>query len=89
MIFGDSIFVNELQNNKENSEFLDLHFITLEKYFERYKKISLNDKQLEKFLNGVQLNINKDNGIYTVNCKNKIIGTGIIDGNMLKRDIIL
>lgn len=87
--FGDAIYINELQKNKENEQFLNLHFITLEKYFEKYKEIFLNEEQLKKFLNGVKININNNDGIYKIRCRDKIIGTGIIEKNCLKRDIIL
>lgn len=89
MKFGNTIFIQELQENKNNKNFFSKNFITLEKYFEKYNEIYLNENQLEKFLNGVKLNINKNNGIYTIKCENKVIGTGTIEENKLKRDIIL
>ena len=70
--FGDAIYINELQKNKENEQFLNLHFITLEKYFEKYKEIFLNEEQLKKFLNGVKININNNDGIYKIRCRDKI-----------------
>lgn len=89
MRFGDAIYINELQENKDNKQFLNTNFITLEKYFEKYEKIVLNERQLELFTNGVKININKEDGIYRIECKNTIIGTGEIKENKLKRDIIL
>ena len=41
------------------------------------------------FLNGVKININKPNGIYKIIRNNIIIGTGIVENNKLKRDIII
>lgn len=87
--YGDAIFINELQENIENKQFINKNFITLEKYFENYDEIVLTEMQLEKFLNGVKIKNNKNNGIYKIKCENKIIGTGTIEENKLKRDIIL
>lgn len=89
MKFGNTIYIRELQENKDNKQFLNTNFITLEKYFEKYKKIVLNERQLELFINGVKINTNKEDGIYRIECKNIIIGTGEIKENKLKRDIIL
>ena len=89
MKYGDAIFINELQENIENNQFINKNFITLEKYFENYDEIVLTEMQLEKFLNGVKIENNKNNGIYKIKCNNKIIGTGTIEENKLKRDIIL
>ena len=89
MKFGNTIYVQELQENKDNKQFLNTNFITLEKYFEKYEKIVLNERQLEMLINGVKININKKDGIYRIECKNTIIGTGEIKENKLKRDIVL
>lgn len=89
MLFGKSICLEELQKNKDNKQFISSHFITLERYFEKFEDIELNKKQIELFLNGVKLNINKNDGIYRVMCEKELIGTGIIEDNKLKRDIII
>lgn len=89
LIFGDSIYLDELQEGKDNKQFINSHFITLEKYFEKFEEINLNEKQLQFFLNGVKLTNNKNDGIYRIKCENKLIGTGTIENNKLKRDIIL
>ena len=78
-----------MQENKDNIEYISNYFISLEKYFEKFDEINLDDKKLEMFLNGVKLNTKLKNGIYRINCKNRLVGIGIVECNRLKRDIIL
>ena len=78
-----------MQENKDNKDFIFSHFINLEKYFEKYNVINLNKKQLELFLNGVKLNINGNDGIYRIKNGDILTGTGILENNKLKRDIII
>ena len=84
----DSITIKELQENKENIDFIDEKIITIEELFKDNKKIELNDRKLELFINGVQLTIENKDDIYRIYNNNKFIGTGIIKNNLLKRDII-
>lgn len=88
-LFGDSVTIEDLQANKDDKNFICTHSIDLEKYFKKYDVINLNKKQLELFLNGVKLNINNNDGIYRINSENMLIGTGILENNKLKRDIII
>ena len=85
----NSITIEELEENKENSEFLNKHFISFEKHFENNKKITLNDKKLSLFLNGVKLSYDLEDGIYNIYNNNRFIGIGIVKKQLLKRDIIL
>ena len=85
----DSIKIEELERNKENKEILKKYFITLEEYFINNESISLDDRKLNMFLNGVKLTYKMPNGIYKIYNNNKFIGIGNIDNELLKRDIIL
>lgn len=85
----DSIEIEELERNKENKEILKKYFITLEEYFINNESISLDDRKLNRFLNGVKLTYKMPNGIYKIYNNNKFIGIGNIDNELLKRDIIL
>lgn len=82
----DSIEIKELERNKE---ILKKYFITLEEYFINNESISLDDRKLNMFLNGVKLTYKMPNGIYKIYNNNKFIGIGNIDNELLKRDIIL
>ena len=85
----DSIEIEELERNKENKEILKKYFITLEEYFINNESISLDDRKLNMFLNGVKLTYKMPNGIYKIYNNNKFIGIGNIDNELLKRAIIL
>lgn len=87
----DSITIDELNNIIQKNE-LDKTktIITLEKLFEKIPSISLDNRKLELFLNGVMLTQKQNEGVYKIyNQKDEFIGTGTIKDNLLKRDIIL
>lgn len=81
----DSITIEEL----ENQEIVSNKFITIEKYFNDYEKIVLNERKLQLFLNGVQLTYELKDGIYKIYKENEFIGIGTVKNKLLKRDIIL
>lgn len=72
----------DIDNNKN-------FFITIEKLFENNENFILNQDLLDKFLNGVMIKNNKNDGIYKVYIDNKFIGIGINKEKRLKRDIII
>lgn len=86
---NNSITIEELEQEVNNTEFIKKHFITIEKLFQNSEAIILEDKKLELFLNGVKLTNKKPNGIYKIYNNNKFIGLGIIENQLLKRDIII
>ena len=58
--------------------------------FENSPLIKLDDRKLGLFLNGVMLTQKYDDGVYKIyNKTNEFVGTGTIQNNLLKRDIIL
>ena len=86
----DAITLEELEENKDNIDFLKAHILTIEKLFDKEQKICLNDKKLTLFLNGVQLSFELKEGIYKIYDVNKnFIGIGIIKNNLLKRDVVI
>jgi tRNA pseudouridine55 synthase len=84
----NAITIDELQESLNNKDFLDSHFISLEKVFGNFDCIKLDEKRLELFLNGVCLTQNMPDGVYRI-YSDCFIGTGTIKDNLLKRDIIL
>ena len=60
----------------------------MEDLLKDYPKIELKNKDLELFLNGVNLKLDKEDGIYNI-YTDKYIGTGIVSNSKLKRDIII
>ena len=84
----DAITLEELEQNKDNEEFLKNNIISIEKVFENKNKINLNKRKTELFLNGVKLTYNLEDDIYLVYSNNKFIGLGKVKDNLLKRDVI-
>ena len=87
----NSITLEELENNKDNIDFLKKYIITIEKLFIKNEKIVIDTKKkIDLFLNGVQLTYKLNDGIYRVyDCNNNFIGTATIKDMLLKRDIIV
>ena len=86
----DSSKIQELEENKEDTKYLESKIISVEEIFKNKEKIKLDDKKMQLFLNGVKITQNQENDIYRIYDKNeKFIGIGIIQDKLLKRDIIL
>ena len=86
----DSITVDDLEKNINNEEFINNKIISIEKLFCEKNSIKLDDRKLQLFLNGVKLTQKYDDDIYKIYDKNnKFIGIGIIENQLLKRDIVL
>ena len=79
----DSVSIEEFEKNPTK------YIIPLEKIFKENESISLTDKKLELFLNGVKLKENKQDGVYKIYNNNLFIGTGTVKEKILKRDIII
>lgn len=83
---------NYIEKNKQNysEKNNEKCLISIENFFENKQSIRLNNFDLKKFLNGVKLQTNMNDDIYKIydegNC---FIGIGIVNNNLLKRDIIL
>ena len=82
----NAYILNELKNN---NELIEEKLISIEKIFKDKENIILNNKQLELFLNGVQLKVDKKDEIYKVYTNNNFIGLGIINAKRLRRDVII
>ena len=83
----DSISLDELEDNKNNNDFLQKHLITIEKLFIKlYKE---NEIKLQLFLNGVKFSLNNPEGLYRIyDENNKFIGIGCIESGRLSRKIV-
>lgn len=86
---SNTVTVKELEDNIKNQDFIEKHFITIEKIFKDLKSIQLDNKKLQLFLNGVQLSSDLIEGTYKVYNDNKFIGIGTVKNKLLKRDIVL
>ena len=83
---SNSVTLEQIQNNPNE---LKKYLITIEDIFKDKEDMNLDNKKLQLFLNGVQLNFNKEEGIYKIYNANKFIGIGCIKNTKLKRDIVL
>lgn len=85
----EAITIEKLEEYIENKKYEDLNIITMEELLKEKEKIVLNEKKLEMFLNGVKIKIENKTGIYRIYNENKqFIGTGVVQENKLKRDVI-
>lgn len=62
-------------------------FIELENIID--KKIDIEDKEIKKLLNGVEIKTNKEDGLINIYNDGKFLGIGEIKNNKLKRKIII
>mgnify|MGYP004466396515 FL=1 len=86
----DSITVADLEKNINDNQFINNKIISVEKIFEEKNSIELDEKKLQLFLNGVKLTQKYPDDIYKIYNKNSsFIGIGIIENQLLKRDIVL
>lgn len=81
----DSITIEQLEKQSNN---IEKNIITVEQLLKEIPSIKLDKVQLNKFLNGVKIHINKEDGLYNI-YEQKYIGTGIIKDRKLKRDVIV
>lgn len=85
-----AITIEELNNNKDDIDFIDKHFISFEQLLSDKQEITLENRELELFLNGVKLTKNMPDDVYRIKDENNsFIGTGEVKKGMLKRDVIL
>jgi len=85
-----AITIEELENNISNEQFIQQHFISIEKAFEDKKSIKIEEKRIKHFLNGVKLSFNLKDDLYKIyDEKSNFIGIGSVKNNLLKREIIL
>ena len=84
-----SISLEELEQNKDNEEFLKNNVISIENIFENKNKINLNERKKELFLNGVKLTYDLEDDIYLVYSNDVFLGLGIVQNKLLKRDVIV
>lgn len=86
---NNTITVEELKKYEEDKKKIENKIITIEQIFNNKEEIQLNNKQLELLLNGVKLTMNSKDDIYRLYNNSKFIGLGIVNKNILKRDVII
>ncbi|MDE5830891.1 MAG: tRNA pseudouridine(55) synthase TruB [Clostridia bacterium] len=81
--------ISEIEEHKENLEFIEDKIISIEDIFKNKPKIVLNKRKLELFLNGVKLSTNEKEGVYRIYEERDFIGIGEVKEKLLKRDIVV
>lgn len=84
----DAVSMDELEKNIQDTKFVERHFITLEKLFQENGSIHLDDRKLQLFLNGVRLTQKIKDGNYRIYHNDIFIGIGVVENQLLKRDIV-
>lgn len=67
----------------------NIPYISIEELMKDKEKISIENKRLQPFLNGIKLTMKRPDGVYRIYCEQKFIGIGVVNQELLKRDIIL
>ena len=86
-LIEDAITIEEFKHKIENNDLSNI--IPIERIFSSTEKIKIEDKLLDKYLNGVSINANNADGVYRIYLNDKFIGLGTIYNNKLKRDLVL
>ena len=80
----------EISKIVKKEELVKEHLITIEQFFKNKGKINLHQNQFKMFLNGVNLRMSLEDGIYRIyNEDFEFVGIGEVKDNRLKRDICL
>lgn len=86
----DSVTIEELEQNKNDQEYIQKNVITIEDFLaNKNKDINLDEKKLNLFLNGVQLTYRLKDGLYRIYNGSTFIGIGLVKNTLLKREIIV
>lgn len=86
----NSISIKELEELcTDNIEKIKNKIISIEEIFKDKKIIKLDKRKLKLFLNGVMITVNNEDGVYRVYCENEFIGSGIVENERIKRDVII
>lgn len=85
-----AITIEEIEENIENKEFFNEHFISIEKAFKEKEAITISEKRIKHFINGVKLSYDLKDELYRVYDEEKnFIGIGVVKNNLLKREIVI
>ena len=83
----NSISLEEVKDKR--IEEIQQYIIPIEEIFLDKKSIDLDLRKTELFLNGVKITQELPDDLYRIYNNNKFIGLGIIESNLLKRDVVI
>lgn len=80
----NSYTIEQIEKDKDN-----VKLVSIEEVLQDNENVILDDSKLTLFLNGGRIKVKNSNGIVKVYNKNVFIGTGTVQNNILKRDIVI
>lgn len=83
----NAITVVEFEKNIKEQNYSDI--ISIEEIFKNRKRINLEEKNLGKYLNGVEIHQSCTDDVYRIYLNDKFIGLGTVQKQKLKRDLVL
>lgn len=83
----DSVTIEEFKANIENKDYSNI--IGIGKIFKEIPEIIINQREYEKYLNGVKIDSDNMDGVYRIYLDNKFSGLGIVENKKLKRDLVI
>lgn len=87
---SESVSMDIIKQDEENAYLLmEKKLMTIEQLFQQKEKISLTEKQIKMFINGVKLPFSLPDEIYRIYQNEQFIGIGKIQTQYLKREIVL
>ena len=85
----DSVKILDIVECENDFTKLKGKFISIEEFFEKKESIFFNDYNLNRFINGVKIKTNLNDGVCKIyNEIGKFVGVGIVEGGFVKRDIV-
>lgn len=81
----NSILLSDLEKGEKKEKYV----IRIEELFFQNPEINLSDRKKELFLDGVKLTFEVMDGIYRIYNNKRFIGLGIVEKNLLKRDVVV
>lgn len=84
----DAVSIEDLEKEPKK-EIIEKNLISIEELFRNCEKIEITSKKFTLFLNGVKLTTDRRSGIYRIYHNGQFIGIGVVENELLKRDIIL
>ena len=85
----DAIFLEELEENKNDKDWIEKKSHTIEDILNYFPKYYILEKNYLLFINGTILDVELEDGIYSIYIHEKYIGTGVVKNNKLKRDVVI
>ena len=85
----DAIFIDELEKNKKDKVWIEQKSYTIEDILNYFPKYYILEKNYLLFINGTIIDVDLEDGIYSIYIHEKYIGTGVVKNHKLKRDVII